>query len=192
MMVEPGFARLGLVPVLTPAGHGDQRDAATQGAVRAPAARPRSRSVPACRCPAAPRRAARARASPAPAARRRRASLRGRPSAAAPRDSPRRRDCRPRSAPAGWRAAGRAARSRAGSIARRRRSRAGGTMNSLPSPTPPLRASSVPPCSSTRPLASASPIPRPPSERSCVDCHLREHREHAGDVLRRECRCRCR
>ena len=38
-------------------------------------------------------------------------------------------------------------------------------MNSLPNPRPLLRASTLPPCSSVRPLTNARPIPRPPSER---------------------------
>ena len=40
------------------------------------------------------------------------------------------------------------------------------TVNSLPRPRPSLRASTRPPCSSTRPFTSARPMPSPPSERS--------------------------
>ena len=44
------------------------------------------------------------------------------------------------------------------------------TTKRLPRPSPSLAAVIVPPCSSTRPLASARPMPRPPAERSSADC----------------------
>jgi hypothetical protein len=40
------------------------------------------------------------------------------------------------------------------------------TRNSLPLPMPSLRASTLPPCSSTNPRTSARPIPSPPCDRS--------------------------
>ncbi len=57
------------------------------------------------------------------------------------------------------------------------------TVNRLPMPVPALAASMRPPCSSTMPLASASPIPKPPAACSCADAHLREHAEHARQIL---------
>ena len=60
------------------------------------------------------------------------------------------------------------------------------TTNSLPWPGPALRASTVPPCSSTSRFTSVRPMPRPPCERSsdCVD--LREHVEHLLQHVRRD------
>ena len=42
------------------------------------------------------------------------------------------------------------------------------TTNSAPRPGPALRAVTLPPCSSTKPFTSASPIPKPVSDRSSV------------------------
>ena len=55
-----------------------------------------------------------------------------------------------------------------GGLARRARPGRGGrrTTNSLPRPGPSLRASTVPPCISTRLFTSVRPMPSPPCERS--------------------------
>ncbi len=85
------------------------------------------------------------------------------PARAASQGSPRRPDCRRRRGSAG-------ARGRQRGISRevgRCRGRAASgkrTMNSLPNPRPPLRASTLPPCISVIPLTNANPIPSPPSD----------------------------
>src|SRR5688572_32048901 len=57
------------------------------------------------------------------------------------------------------------------------------TISSLPRPGPPLRASIVPPCISTRPLTSDSPMPNPPCDLSEAGFHLRKELKDAWQVI---------
>ena len=56
-------------------------------------------------------------------------------------------------------------------------------MNSLPRPSPSLRASTVPPCISTSVFTSVRPMPSPSRERSSDVIDLREHLEEARQLL---------
>ncbi len=60
------------------------------------------------------------------------------------------------------------------------------TVNTLPRPGPSLRASMVPPCSSTRRRASVRPMPRPPCAAVAMPWELREHVEDARQHVRRD------
>ena len=59
-------------------------------------------------------------------------------------------------------------------------------------PGPSLRASTVPPCISTRLLTRVRPMPSPPCERSSESVDLGEQLEDPRQHARRRCRCRCR